>query len=216
VKVAILRPRPGADETAARARALGLDPLVAPLFTLAPIPWTPPDPLLFDAVLLTSANAPRLGGDGLTSFLALPCYAVGERTAEAASQTGFADIRTGPSDGAALARLAASQGINCAVHLCGRDRIALGPPVALEIPVYATEPVARLPARVADALVLLHSPRAAGLFARLAGAGRGEIRIAAISRAAAEAAGSGWKSADVAAAPRDQALLELAAKLCQT
>jgi hypothetical protein len=29
-------------------------------------------------------------------------------------------------------------------------------------------------------------------------------------------AGAGWQSVAVAAAPRDQALLELAAKLCQT
>ena len=44
MKVLILRPQPGADETAARARALGLEPLVAPLFTVRPLAWTPPDP----------------------------------------------------------------------------------------------------------------------------------------------------------------------------
>ena len=55
----ILRPQPGADETAARARTLGLEPVVAPLFTIRPLAWEPPDPAEFDAVLLTSANAAR-------------------------------------------------------------------------------------------------------------------------------------------------------------
>ena len=44
MKVLILRPQPGADESAARARALGLDPVVAPLFSLRPRSWEPPGP----------------------------------------------------------------------------------------------------------------------------------------------------------------------------
>ena len=73
-----------------------------------------------------------------------------------------------------------------------------------------------LPPDLEQALVLLHSPRAAARFAVLAGNRRGAIRIAAISAETAAVAGAGWRSVDVAAAPRDQALLELAAKLCQT
>jgi uroporphyrinogen-III synthase len=44
----------------------------------------------FEAVLFTSANAPRHGGDGLAPFRALPCYAVGEATALAAAEAGLA------------------------------------------------------------------------------------------------------------------------------
>lgn len=215
-KVLILRPQPGAGETAARARALGLEPVVAPLFAVRPLAWSAPDPAGFDAVLLTSAHAARHGGDGLTPFLGLPCYAVGERTAEAARAAGFADIRTGPSDGAALAAMAEAEGVGSAIHLGGRDHVALDRPAATQVAVYAADPVDRLPAEAEDALVLLHSPRAARLFARLAGGRRAAIRIAAISARAAEAAGDGWLSVAVAAAPRDEALLELAAKLCQT
>jgi uroporphyrinogen-III synthase len=40
------------------------------------------------------------------------------------------------------------------------------------------------------------------------------IAIAAISRAAADAAGEGWKSVAVADEPSDDALLALAARLC--
>ena len=71
--VLILRPQPGADESAARARALGLDPVVAPLFTVRPLAWEAPNPADFDAVMMTSANAARFGGDGLTPFIDLPC-----------------------------------------------------------------------------------------------------------------------------------------------
>jgi uroporphyrinogen-III synthase len=69
------------------------------------------------------------------------------------------------------------------------------------------------------ALVLIHSPRAGALFSKLvdeAGLDRSAVMIAAISEAASEAAGGGWKAAAIAAEPRDHALLELAAKLCKT
>jgi uroporphyrinogen-III synthase len=86
--------------------------------------------------------------------------------------------------------------------------------------VYAAEAAGTLPPEAGHALergalALLHSPRAAALFASLV-AERGRRRIAAISPAAAAAAGEGWAEAHAAAAPRDQALLELAARLCKT
>jgi uroporphyrinogen-III synthase len=214
MKVLILRPEPGAAETAMRARALGLEPIVAPLFAIRPLAWTPPDPAGFDAVLLTSANAARHGGGGMTPFFALPCYAVGERTAEAARDAGFVDVRTGSSDAAALVALAERDGFSSMLHLCGQDHIDLDR--VSSIAVYAADPSGTLPPEPEQAVVLLHSPRAAARFAELAGARRDAFRIAAISTAAAAAAGPGWRSVAIAAAPRDQALLELAAKLCQT
>jgi uroporphyrinogen-III synthase len=213
MKLLIVRPQPGADETAARARQMGLEPIVAPLFETRPLDWTPPDPGRFDAILLTSANAARLGGDGLKPLLALPCYAVGERTASAARTAGFTDVKTGPSDGAALAAMAERDGARSMLRLGGRDHVALER--ATHIAVYESVPTGSLPANLGEALVLLHSPRAASRFAELA-TDRGRIAIAAISAQAAQAAGGGWKSVAIAEAPRDEALLELAAKLCQT
>ena len=219
--ILILRPRPGADKTAERARAMGLEPAVAPLFTVRPLDWTAPDPAGFDAVVLTSGHTARLAGDGLTPFAALPCYAVGERTAEAARAAGFLDVRTGPSEGAALVAMMAADGVGRAFHPCGREHIELAQPSVriAAVPVYAADAVERLPAAAvgalrAGAVALLHSPRAARVLAQLAEPAG--TRIAAISAATAEAAGPGWTSVAVAAAPRDQALLELAAKLCQT
>jgi uroporphyrinogen-III synthase len=222
-RVLILRPQPGADETAHRARGLGLAAIVAPLFSVGPLAWEPPDPSRFDAVMLTSANAARHGGGALASFAGLPCYALGAATATAAREAGFDDISIGPSDGAALLEMMDMSGVTSAFHPCGRDTIDLGTSdvQVIDVPVYAAEAVRRLPPEAEaalrqGALVLLHSPRAGRLFAELYRADRGFVDLAALSPAVAEAAGEGWRSIAVAPQPRDQALLELASKLCQT
>ena len=215
-RLLILRPEPGASETAHRARSLGMDPVVAPLFEIKPLPWTAPDGR-FDALLLTSANAARNAGH----LPDLPCFAVGEATAAAARAAGLAEVIAGPSDGQAALALAAAHGHKRILHLCGQEHVAIDPAgVTMERRiVYASDAMPDLPvdARAAlseGAVVLLHSPRAARQFAMLA-PDRSLIRIAAISAAAADAAGSGWASIDVAATPRDDALLELAAQLCK-
>jgi len=64
-----------------------------------------------------------------------------------------------------------------------------------------------------DIVALIHSPRAGRRFAEVAG-DRSEIRIAAISTAAADAVGLGWKAVAVADQPSDEGLLALAARLC--
>jgi uroporphyrinogen-III synthase len=194
---------------------MGLEPVVAPLFTVRGLDWTAPA-RAHDAILLTSANAARCAGRVPEG----PCYAVGEATAAAARAAGFAEVRAGPADGAAVAAMMAADGVRRALHLCGRDHRPVDhPALAVERRiVYAADAAAELPAAAREALgrfalVLLHSPRAAETFARLV-PDRGSVRLAAISPAAAEAAGAGWASVDVAAAPRDEALLELAAGLC--
>ena len=82
--------------------------------------------------------------------------------------------------------------------------------------VYAAEAVENLPeaarAALPDAVALLHSPRAARLFARLVDPTG--IAIAAISPAALAAAGAGWRIAEAAERPTDASLLAVAAKLC--
>lgn len=213
MKLLILRPEPGASETAARALEMGLEPFVRPLFAIKAVDCGPVDPAGYDSVLLTSANAGRHAPAQLT---ALPCFAVGEATAAAARRAGFADVRTGPGDGAAAAAMIAAAGLKRVLHLCGRDHLPLGP-VGVEVErriVYAAEPVGWQPVE-GPAVALIHSARAGARFAGLA-ADKSSIAVAAISAAAAEAAGDGWAAKAVAAAPRDQALLELAAKLCQT
>lgn len=203
---------------------MDLRSVVAPLFGVRPVKWTVPDPAAFDALLLTSANAPRHAGEGLASLTSLPCHCVGEATAAEARRAGFGDVRVGPGDGKALLAVMAGEGVRNVLHLCGRDHVGLEHPdvTISRVSVYASEAVDRLPDEAAEALrsgalALIHSPRAGRLFGRLvdtAGLDRAAIRVAGISPAAAEAAGEGWALRAAAAAPRDQALLELAAKLC--
>lgn len=225
-KLLVVRPQPGADESVARASALGLAAVAAPLFTVAALPWHAPRPDDFDALLMTSANAARHGGLALRSFAFLPCYAVGEATAAAARDAGFDRVTRGEKDGDAALALAEDEGRRHVLHLCGRDHKAIersGLSVT-RCQVYAVEALDALPAAALDALrdeavVLLHSPRAAAHFAKLvdeAGLDRSETRLITISAAAARAAGEGWHAKHIAPIPRDEALLELAAKLCKT
>jgi uroporphyrinogen-III synthase len=220
--VLVLRPEPGASETAARARRLGLEPVAAPLFAVRAVAWDAPDPAGFDAVLLTSANAARHAGPQVQAFLRLPCFAVGDSTAAAAASAGFADIRAGDGDSTDIAAMIDRNAR--VLHLCGRDHRPAGRGRIERRIVYAADAAEALPEaarRALDrrALALIHSPRAGAAFAALvdaAGLPRAAIALATISEAAAAAAGDGWQSIAAAARPRDEALLELAAQLCQT
>ena len=218
----ILRPEPGATVTQAAARALGLDVVVAPLFATRAIAWSPPAPLP-EALLMTSASAARHGGQTLAALTGLPVYAVGEATALAARAVGFADVTSGDAGIDAILARAAADGVTSLLHLAGREH---HPPAGAPLPVirrivYAADAVDRLPAEaravLPQAVVLLHSARAAATFTRLldaAGIARGAVAIAAISLATRTAAGSGWRDAVIADRPRDAALLAAAAKLC--
>lgn len=224
-RLLILRPEPGGAATEARARALGWQTLWAPLFRVGPVDWSPPSPTRFDAMLLTSANAARLAGPALAGFVHLPLYAVGQATAEAARAAGFGDIRIGTGGVTPLIARAADDGVGSLLHLAGREhRHAERPGITIHRRiVYAADPVDRLPeearsALTAGAIALLHSPRAAALFATLvdlASLDRRGVRIAAISPAALDAAGCGWAAAFAAASPDDDALLAAAARLCE-
>lgn len=216
----LLRPEPGAGASLERAKALGLDAVSMPLFGVHPLEWTPPDPNIFDAVLATSANALRHGGGGLAHFRHLPLHAVGEATAEAAREAGFDDVVAGGGNVEALLG-SLPTGLRL-FYPCGRDRrdLSAARQAILSVPVYAAEalPMPEGFADIADAVVAVHSPRAAERLAELADVARidrSNVRIAAISEAAASAAGSGWETVASAAGPNDGALLELAARLCE-
>jgi uroporphyrinogen-III synthase len=218
--VLILRPQPGANDSAERARARGLEPVVAPLFTIEPLEWSAPPADRFDAVLFTSANGAREGGPALAGFRGLPCYAVGEATAAAAAEAGFTLVRAGSSDGAAVVQMMARDGIKRAFHPAAAETssVADGGIEIERAAVYSSRAADRLSdvavaAIHAGAVALLHSPRAAALFSDQVGERRAQTRIAAISDAAAAAAGTGWAGVSVAVEPRDEALLAAAEEL---
>jgi uroporphyrinogen-III synthase len=218
--IAVLRPEPGNAATAAAIEVLGLIAIRLPLFEVRAIDWAPPDVTRFDALLLTSANAPRHAGPGLATLRGLPVHAVGDATAAAARDAGLEVVAVGDRDGAALVAAAAASGVRRGLLLGGRDRaVASDPIIAAAIAVYASDPVA-VPIEALDQLagsvVLVHSPRAARRVADLidrAGVDRRTVRLAAISAAAADAAGGDWESVAVAASPDAAALIALARTL---
>lgn len=216
----ILRPEPGASASARAAEALGLEPIVLPLFVIEPVAWSAPDPAEFDGLLLTSASAIRNGGAELEKLRGLAVHAVGETTAAAASEAGFALATIG--DGGVeelLQRL--DPGLRL-LHLCGEQHRQPAAPrqAIVHVPAYRAAELADVAGlgRIAGAVVAAHSPRAAARVAQLAAASAIDISgasLAAISAEAALAAGSGWQSVVIADEPRDSALLALAARLCQ-
>jgi len=208
----VLRPSPGDAQTMARLAAHDISARALPLFAVHPVEWSPPEGP-FDALLITSANAIRHAG----AIPALPVVAVGEGSAAAARAAGFTVAITGASDGAAVAEQARAAGFTRLLHLAGRDRIAL--PGVTAVTVYRSEARDLPPGALEIArgqVVLLHSPRAARLFAALIDRDRvprATIRIAALSEAVAQAAGAGWEKISIAERPDDARIVSLAAKL---
>jgi uroporphyrinogen-III synthase len=217
-RLVVLRPEPGASATVERARMMGLDAFAKPLFEIAPLGWEVPIADKFDVLLLTSANAVRYGGPGLQSLKALPVHAVGEATAAVAREAGFEIASCG--DGGVDQLLDTVPPNLRLLHLCGEHRIAPTVQGAIEaIAVYRSveRPMADDFKQVEGAVIAIHSPRAGKRLAELAdqaGLDRTTIRIAAISTAAATAAGTGWERIEAAESPDDAVLLALTARLC--
>jgi uroporphyrinogen-III synthase len=187
VRVLVTRPRPDGERTAARLAERGHDARLAPVLTVAET-GAPRPPGLFDAVLLTSANAvPFLRQDDLASAI----FAVGERTAAAAREAGAPDVAVARGDGAALARFVAAHRVPPArlLHPTGEARkaeperslAAAGYEVAAW-PVYAARAARTLDPETAAALaegsldaVVHYSRRSADILLRLCdAAGLGE------------------------------------------
>jgi uroporphyrinogen-III synthase len=221
--IAVLRPEPGNSATARPIEALGLTAVRLPLFAVQPLIWQAPDAGRFDAIIVTSANAVRHAGPALDRFRHLPAFAVGKATAEAARTAGFSVALTGEGDAAALMAAAQRHGVTRALHVSGRDVSASDGGaegiIAERVTVYASEevPIGRdeLTALIGT-VALLHSPRAGARLAALideAGIARATLDIAAISQAAADAAGHGWSAVAVAATPDDAALIATAQRL---
>jgi len=216
----VTRPDPGGEATVGRALAMGLDARHMPLFAARPLDWAVPDARDFDALLLTSAQAVRLAGDGLRKFAGLPAYAVGRATADAADAAGLRVAMTGDRDVRNLLDAMTSQKMERILWLCGRDRTAFdaGASVLTALPCYAVDPV-EPPAGWTDAIsspavLLAHSARAALRLRELAGETRAHLSLVAISPAVAVAAGDGWRSIAVAGRPDDASMLAEAHALC--
>jgi uroporphyrinogen-III synthase len=214
-RVLVLRPEPGASVTVERARARGLDAVAVPLFEIEPVEWQAPPAAAFDALLLTSANAVRFGGEPLKELLGLPVYAVGAATAEAAREAGFEIVRAG--DGGVDRLLASIDPELKLLHIAGENRrdSEQRRRDITTLTVYRSRAKERVDLSAArNSIALVHSPRAARRLAELVGTKKSAITIAAISAEAADAAGPGWAAVEAADVPSDEGLLALAERLC--
>ncbi len=177
-RIWVTRASPGAEATAARLVAMGFEPLVDPLLEVRDL-----SPVLdltdFAALAFTSVN-------GVAAFARLasdrtrPVFAVGDRTAQAAREAGFAQVASADGDVEALATLIlnrAERPVGAVLHLCALEPAGdlVSPLVAAglnarRLAVYQAVDRDPAPSTLAalDGLeaVLLHSPRAARTLAR--------------------------------------------------
>jgi len=218
-RLIVLRPEPGASETVARARDLGMEAFALPLFAVEPVAWEAPDAASFDGLLLTSANAVRHAGEKLEQLRGLKAYCVGQATANAARQAGF-DIASVGKAGVErlLGSIEADQHL---LHLAGEDRTEQPSSrqklTTLEVYRSKALPFSAELKKAEGAVVGIHSSRAATRFTEAADQlelRRDAIALAAISQGAADAASGGWAAVKWADSPDDSSLLALARSMC--
>jgi uroporphyrinogen-III synthase len=179
-RIWITRAQPGAEVTAERVRALGHDAIVAPLLAVRVLPDVSVDLRGVAALAFTSANGVRAFADA-SGERALKVFAVGAATAQAARQAGFKSVLSADGDVEALAEgIAVRRGeLRGAVLQPGAAEPAGDLAGALEkhgvearrLILYETAPVdvaaAEVEALSRSDAVLLHSPRAAQVLAKL-------------------------------------------------
>jgi uroporphyrinogen-III synthase len=227
--VLVTRPEPGASATAARLRAMGFAPRLAPLLRIEPLSASLPPPEGLRAIVLASQHAvPPLG----RSHGALPLFAVGDATAEVARLHGFTRVSSAEGDAAALAALVRQRiapgglplllaaGLGQGHHLAGL--LAESGFDVERREVYAAHPALSLP-EAARAMISGHRNGRVLLFSRETAlclmrliretdllAGFATLDLAAISRPVAEAVKAlPWRSIRVAMTPTENAVLAL-------
>jgi uroporphyrinogen-III synthase len=229
LRLAVTRPRPDGERTAAALRERGHDVLLAPLLQVESVAadfsgnWV--------GVIVTSANALRATDGKLGALRSLPLYAVGARTAEAARAAGFKTVHVADGDARALVALIAAQAATMAgslLYLAAEQRAA---DLETELKPHGVTVVTRivyrtlalpLPAELADALrggridaVLHYSRRSAEAF--LAGASVTGLNAQALAprhlclseQVAAPLAAAGADNVAIAAAPDESAMISL-------
>ena len=229
MRALVTRPRAEAESLAALLAARGIEPVIEPLIEIAGTREALPDLAGVQAILLTSANGARALARA-SGERGLPVFAVGDATARAARDEGFAQVESADGDVGDLARLIARRlkpRDGRLLHVAG-SVVAGDLTGVLSLAGFAVERAVLYEAHKADALTpetaaliadgkldlaLFFSPRTARVFAGLVRAAKvttGLIATTAISiseRADAELADLPFRERIVAAAPTQAALL---------
>ena len=235
----VTRPEEDAAPLAAALAERGIEVTIEPLLAIHPVPEAPVDLQGVQALLFTSANGARsfaalAAARDLSGWRELPVFAVGDASAAAAREAGFARVESAGSDVASLARLVIDRldpktgalfhaaGSAVAGDLAGVLGGA-GFTVRREM-LYEAKPAQQLSPATATALanrgfdlVLFFSPRTATTFVTLTRAageavvsGCDAAAAACLSPAVAAAAGElPWREVQTAARPELAALLDL-------
>lgn len=232
--VLITRPAPDAASTADLVAALGYAPVLAPALEIQRLERLTLDGLkgAQGAVFTSAAAARAVCEDLLVPPTGLIAYCVGEKTAAAAREAGFARTVLGGGDADALLTvlLRLDPGAGSLVILRGRDVARpLAPPLeaagfeVADLALYEAAPTNTLPAPALQALegdrvvaVLFLSARTVEAFLRLVSGTGLAARLAEITaicnseRTAAPVRAAGWfKSVEQADRPTLQATLAL-------
>jgi uroporphyrinogen-III synthase len=230
----ITRPEDDAQLFAEEAEAVGFAPVFEPLLRIEPLPAPSLPDLAPQAVLFTSANGVRAFISAYGQ-LGCPAYAVGDATARAARDAGFAPVQSAGGDADALAALVQAElepSAGLLIHAAGQSVAGNLQGVLNDagfslarLPLYRAEKVPSLTqglmARLKNGEIdhaAFFSPRTAAAFVRLAqlsGMGDTMRRTAAAAlsaNVAVELRALPWRSIDIASEPTQKALL---AKLLQ-
>lgn len=228
--IVVTRPQPDADILARQLNEANLPSLIVPLIDIAF--ETSAEIQDAKAIAVTSANGVR-ALSRLTSDLALPVYAVGPASANAARAAGFMVSGIADSSVESLAALIAASGEKGPVlHVTGSHQagdlvaaLTTAGISAFRQQLYRAEAVARLPQALKHALaekridaVTLFSPRTARLFRGLIDSeglvdDLAEVRLICLSQAVASAL-SGMTARSIIAAdqPDVRAIIDIAAR----
>jgi uroporphyrinogen-III synthase len=235
VKVALLvtRPAPDNESTADALRRRGFAPMLAPMLVFQPLPFRDASLNDYTGVILTSANAVRAiaAHPALPQLQRLPAFVVGDRTAQAAREAGFANVRSAEGDAAALRELIIANVpprkraalLYLAAEETSRDlagELGLRGVEVTSIAVYRMAAMDELPAAVCDAFahgaieaVLHYSRRSALAFVKAVRVAGLEISALALPQAclsdqvAASLREAGATRVIVAAKPNEEDLL---------
>lgn len=236
MRLVVTRPREDADELEAELRQSGHDPWLEPMLDILPVASARIAGGAWQAVLVSSANGVRaLARTAPPELRTTPVLCVGEASARAARQAGFAGAEAAGGDLAALADLVRQRcDPDAGPLLYAAGRVVSGDLKGLleadgftveKAVLYDAVEAGRLSEALSAALarddidgVLLFSPRTARTWAAAcehSGAEAAARRIVhyclAPSVAEALAACRGWESTEmrVAEAPNQRSLLEL-------
>ncbi len=227
-RVLVIRAEPGASETAARLKALGLTPVVSPALRLTARDEALPSLSGYSGLVFTSANGVRFFAEA-SDDRTLPVWCVGPSTASEAVRQGFSPVHQSSGDAHDLAHFIAHHWTQdtpkSLLHIANSAARGVVKAALSEqgfdltfVPLYEARPAASLSADAVDAIssgapvtCLVHSAKGAEALAGLAKSlDLSNTRFVAISaQAAAPLGNAGTGAISIASHPDEDHLLGL-------